>query len=426
MTLPSPARGQPILHTHITAFSNLLGGVADAGEDIRLTQRTNASDYANVLGNVDTTNGYALKVVYGTSGSPTTLMTVSKATGTKVFSGALTTPALTAQNTVSGGTIAVFQNSASTNIFTITPAGMYNLAANGASGQGAAIALGSSGVGSRFSTLTTFTAADAAAIGSASFVNISSNLVVQTAGDNAAVNGHITLSGAGTGSVKGCDFQAYRAVGTPSGSSVCWGAEIGSHPGVTSTLNDQLDYNVGIYIHSASSRAGNVGTIPLDAGIVITGEDGYGDYVRFRAANASYTGAIVFRVAGGTMTIGGVGDQDGDVVSAARWRGGAGTASLPGIAFNSDLNNGLYLSAADQVSMATNGTQRTIWAAGGSVRAAGSALLTTATDGYLHIPFCAGAPTGVPTNIGGVALVFDATNNRLYVYDSGWLSVTLA
>lgn len=56
-----------------------------------------------------------------------------------------------------------------------------------------------------------------------------------------------------------------------------------------------------------------------------------------------------------------------------------------------------------------------------------AALATTATDGFLYVPTCAGTPTGVPTSYTGkVALVFDTTNNRLYAYDGGWLAVELA
>lgn len=51
------------------------------------------------------------------------------------------------------------------------------------------------------------------------------------------------------------------------------------------------------------------------------------------------------------------------------------------------------------------------------------AIATNATDGFLYIPTCAGTPTGVPTAVtGNVALVFDSTNNKICVYDGGWLS----
>lgn len=55
-------------------------------------------------------------------------------------------------------------------------------------------------------------------------------------------------------------------------------------------------------------------------------------------------------------------------------------------------------------------------------------IATTATKGFVYIPKCAGIPTGVPTRAGtsgGVPMVFDSTNNKLYVYKSGWKGVTL-
>lgn len=51
-------------------------------------------------------------------------------------------------------------------------------------------------------------------------------------------------------------------------------------------------------------------------------------------------------------------------------------------------------------------------------------VATTATDGFLYIPTCAGVPTGTPTSYTGkVAVIFDTTNDRIYVYDGGWKAV---
>lgn len=59
---------------------------------------------------------------------------------------------------------------------------------------------------------------------------------------------------------------------------------------------------------------------------------------------------------------------------------------------------------------------------GGSVVCGNAALSTSATDGFLYIPTCAGTPSGTPTaQTGRVAIVFDTTNNKLCVYDGGWL-----
>jgi len=50
-----------------------------------------------------------------------------------------------------------------------------------------------------------------------------------------------------------------------------------------------------------------------------------------------------------------------------------------------------------------------------------AAIATTATDGFLYIPTCAGAPTGVPTTYTGrAAMVYDTTNNKLWVYNGAW------
>jgi len=56
-----------------------------------------------------------------------------------------------------------------------------------------------------------------------------------------------------------------------------------------------------------------------------------------------------------------------------------------------------------------------------------AALVTTATDGFLYIPSCPGTPTGVPTSYTGrLPMVFDSTNNRLYIYDGSWISAAFA
>lgn len=58
-----------------------------------------------------------------------------------------------------------------------------------------------------------------------------------------------------------------------------------------------------------------------------------------------------------------------------------------------------------------------------------SALSTSATDGFFYVRSCAGTPTGTPTltPTGSKPMVYDHTNNKLYVYNGGaWKGVTLA
>lgn len=67
------------------------------------------------------------------------------------------------------------------------------------------------------------------------------------------------------------------------------------------------------------------------------------------------------------------------------------------------------------------------FATNGDIVPGSAALATTATAGFMFVETCAGAPTGVPTSYTGrAALVFDTTNNKLMVYDGGWIGVTLS
>ncbi len=54
-----------------------------------------------------------------------------------------------------------------------------------------------------------------------------------------------------------------------------------------------------------------------------------------------------------------------------------------------------------------------------------AAVATTATDGFLYITSCPGTPTGTPTtHTGRVPMVYDSSNNKLYIYDGSWLDMT--
>jgi len=91
----------------------------------------------------------------------------------------------------------------------------------------------------------------------------------------------------------------------------------------------------------------------------------------------------------------------------------------------SNLTMAMGTKSSLPVYVGTNDVVRlTIPGAGGLVVGI-AALATNATNGFLYIPTCAGTPTGVPTaQTGTVAMVFDTTNNKLYIYDGGWLGGT--
>jgi hypothetical protein len=64
----------------------------------------------------------------------------------------------------------------------------------------------------------------------------------------------------------------------------------------------------------------------------------------------------------------------------------------------------------------------------GNIVFGSGALATSATDGFLALQTCAGAPTGAPTAYTGRAqVVYDTTNNKLWVWNgSAWKGVALS
>ena len=98
---------------------------------------------------------------------------------------------------------------------------------------------------------------------------------------------------------------------------------------------------------------------------------------------------------------------------------------LAAIHTNSGAGMNLGTISNTQLSFWTNNAKKVSIPAAGGLVVGTAALATTATDGFLYIPTCAGTPTGVPTaQTGAVAMVFDTTNNKLYIYDGGWLGGT--
>jgi hypothetical protein len=85
-----------------------------------------------------------------------------------------------------------------------------------------------------------------------------------------------------------------------------------------------------------------------------------------------------------------------------------------GVIFNAPVTEGTLI-------FQTNSNERArIDANGNIVAGASAALATTATNGFLYVPTCAGTPTGTPTAITGMApIVVNTTNNKLYFYSGG-------
>jgi hypothetical protein len=84
-------------------------------------------------------------------------------------------------------------------------------------------------------------------------------------------------------------------------------------------------------------------------------------------------------------------------------------------------NYGFYgnlATASGRYNFFANGTAPNFFR--GTTIVGADALATTATDGFLYVPTCAGVPTGTPTSQGSTApIVIDTTNHRLYFYSGG-------
>ena len=113
----------------------------------------------------------------------------------------------------------------------------------------------------------------------------------------------------------------------------------------------------------------------------------------------------------------------------AQTRQGTGTAATCGqigfFAAESQASGAIgvdILVRTCSVGASTVTTRQKFTANGNSVmNATGSALATTATNGFLYMPCGAGPPTGTPTAYtGSVAFYYDTTNNRIYVYNGAW------
>jgi hypothetical protein len=83
-----------------------------------------------------------------------------------------------------------------------------------------------------------------------------------------------------------------------------------------------------------------------------------------------------------------------------------------------DLTLGAWVSSAHVNVMSLTSTK--------SVLLSLAALATNATDGFTYIPTCAGTPTGTPTAQTGVKpIVYDTTNNKIWVYNGSWRGVVV-
>lgn len=101
---------------------------------------------------------------------------------------------------------------------------------------------------------------------------------------------------------------------------------------------------------------------------------------------------------------------------------GAGEAYL----YNTSADLTLGCIGSNVLHLFTNSTDAMTIDRNQNVICGTGALATTATDGFLYIPSCAGLPTGTPTSETGRApIVLNSSNNNLYGYSGGaWQNLT--
>jgi hypothetical protein len=185
----------------------------------------------------------------------------------------------------------------------------------------------------------------------------------------------------------GTNLTAYNAGYAGLGPLSFDASRLSFYTGSTERMRLDNSGNLGIGTSSPSFR--------LD---VLTGVEG--DSIRLNNNNANI---------GAANTFGFVVAESGSARVNLRYRrDGSGSAEL----YN--VSNGPFV-------FGTNNTERArIDANGNIVAGASAALATTATNGFLYVPTCAGTPTGTPTAITGMApIVVDTTNNKLYFYSTG-------
>lgn len=124
--------------------------------------------------------------------------------------------------------------------------------------------------------------------------------------------------------------------------------------------------------------------------------------------------------------------NSGDLIGSIQWSAYGGTnfritADIRSYidTYVSDTNLSSYMGFYTCPAGSSTATERIrITAAGNTYNVAGGS--TGMTDGFFYIPAAAGAPTGVPTAIANtVPMYYDTTNNKFYVYNGAWKSVTL-
>ena len=175
-------------------------------------------------------------------------------------------------------------------------------------------------------------------------------------------------------------------------------------------------------------------------------QEGGGIQIRFRYSDSAATNQGIGEV--GFLRGSGANDSDFFVncylnnVSTERLRiDENGNADFSGGDLTVDATKRIFLDGGGNTSIQEIGADDVIIRVGGEIGlrliengteisvfiGVANVLATNAVWGFLYISSMAGNPTGTPTALTGkVAIVYDTTNNELFIYNGSWRSVALA
>ena len=258
---------------------------------------------------------------------------------------------------------------------------------------------------------------------------------------NLNVSGNLTLNG---GTANGVAYLNGSKAVTSGSALVFDGTNLGigtSSPGYKLTVQSAIDtyaFNIRDTIGNERVLIGSRATAPVDnITPVQMGNDNTGNLFLSSRTNSA-SGINFYTNAGTAASLRATLDSSGNLGIGTSSPGNRVTVNDPGTglgfsnAASGNLNIGLLAGVGSAVAYVLNRansdllfgtndiTRASITAAGNFCAGAQSALATTATNGFLYVPTCAGTPTGTPTAITGMApIVVNTTNNKLYFYSGG-------
>ena len=211
--------------------------------------------------------------------------------------------------------------------------------------------------------------------------------------------------------------QVWEARGGIEGSGPLF---LGTDPDTTNTVS--VNSNILSQGPVGQIRMGNTDSPILELNCAL-GEGTIINYCRISARGSAQSVVIDF-VGGNDNVSGTIRAQAAGSISFANTLGSMAVFLAPTASHD---YFGFFTSPSSSIPLIMQGRNGTDVAIGGAT-GTGGAIATNATDGFLQIPTCAGTPTGTPQFYGNgtVPIVFDSTNNKIYIYTGSWKGVAVA